>query len=215
MDRKMKSEEEMSMDEILSSIRTLIAEDKGGGMKSTFTKSVEENSNPAGARNLSDIPIFDSTDFSEDGSSGLRPLPGVDELPSSAFSPLDQVVFEPILEDSSLERQRKFSENLRSSIEGLNEDIDIFPKQIMQQETKGVINQEKSSSIRDIVHSHSSDPMDFIQKESPREDVGDSGLDDLIERLVMQKVEGILEKKIDSVVERVITRKLSVLLSKV
>ena len=50
----MKSEEEMSMDEILSSIRTLITEDKGG-MKSTFTKSVEENSNPAGARNLSDI----------------------------------------------------------------------------------------------------------------------------------------------------------------
>ena len=54
----------------------------------------------------------------------------------------------------------------------------------------------------------------LFKRISTYEDVGDSGLDDLIERLVMQKVEGILEK-IDSVVERVITRKLSVLLSKV
>lgn len=217
MSRKMKSEEDMSMDEILSSIRTLIAEDKNVySMQSTFGKPVEESTNPAGARSLADIPVFDNTDtFAEGVSSVTRSVSRGDELPSSAFAPLDQVVFEPVLEESSLEKQRNFSESVRSVMEEVKEDRDIFSIPVMRQEAAETQNQERSSSIRNIVQSHASDPMDFVSKESLSEGPDNGELEGLIEKLVLQRVEGVLEKKIDTIVEKIITKKLGALLSKV
>lgn len=212
----MKTEDDMSMDEILSSIRTLIAEDKDVySVQSSFSKSVEDNTNPAGARRLSDIPVFDDTDtFSEESASAKSSVSGIHDLPSSATSPLEQVVFEPVLERSSLEKQRQFSENAWSASEETVIDRDSFSAPPRTGISKNRL-EEDHSNIRNIVQSHSEDPMHFIADNSMRGESTDSGLDDLIERLVLKRVEGILEKKIDTIVEKIITKKLGALLSKV
>lgn len=215
MNRKMNTENDMSMDEILSSIRTLIAEDKDVYSQSSFAKSVEDNTNPAGARRLSDIPVFDDTDtFSEGSPAAKKPISGISDLPSSSTSPLEQVVFEPVVEKSSLEKQRQFSENAWSASEKTVIDRDPFsaPPQTGIAENRI---QEDHSNIRNIVQSHSADPMSFIPDNPAWEESTTNGLDNLIEKLVLQRVEGILEKKIDTIVEKIIAQKLEALLSKV
>lgn len=191
-------DEDLSMDEILSSIRSIITEEKDVDKASKRIFSEESNTNPSGARVLEDIPKFDKDN-------GL-------DLPN--FYEEDDV--KPSTLDMKLDmRTETFPDE---DYKQIREDERAFA-----QEGKPYYNQEKyfrsvgenpedrlSSALKNIVDSYATRKIQETRAEEElfeRTKVSHA-IDGVIEKIIVNRVEAWLHENLAGIIEKTIVREL-------
>lgn len=191
-------DEDLSMDEILSSIRSIITEEKDVDKASKRIFSEESNTNPSGARVLEDVPKFDKDN-------GL-------DLPN--FYEEDEV--KPSTLDMKLDmRTETFPDE---DYKQIREDERAFA-----QESKPYYNQEKyfrsvgenpedrlSSALKNIVDSYATRKIQETRAEEElfeRTKVSHA-IDGVIEKIIVNRVEAWLHENLAGIIEKTIVREL-------
>lgn len=198
-------EKELSMDEILSSIRSIITEDQETRSENKRTFSPDSTTNPSGARQLSDIPKFDKDDDFQ--------LPNFyeqkKEVESSVKAKQQEAVFPEETFDRNFVNETSFQERQAPYF-----DQKAYSRNAhVDSETKETI----SSALKDIVASYAQRAVSQAKQESSEAEqglsaAGSSRLNEMInlmiEKIVVVRIEEWLHKNLSGILENAILREL-------
>lgn len=189
-------ERELSMDEILSSIRNIITEDqeKPAGIKRTFPEN--STTNPSGARMLDELPTFESKE--------MFSLPDFKEELGSFKADTQRRTQAPVFQDESFETRHRNETSLK-------EQSKPFHNQEHFNRDAAASEDRISHALRGIVESYGN----LLQKESVQREellMGNNKMNEIInqmiEKIVSHRVEEWLHAHLPEILEKAIIREL-------
>lgn len=201
-----RADQELSMDEILSSIRNIITEDQDNKMGQRRTFSEDSTTNPAGARVMEDLPKFDSEDdfvlpnFNEDSEKDLKMDRQKQAYPPSVF-PDEDFEFrrknERSFQDQSSPyyRREQFVRDAESTEDRISKAL------------KGIV---ESYGQRSVSHKEDVSVYEQVQSSSRLTEV----INTMIEKIVVVRIEEWLHKNLSRILEKAILRELEQIVSK-
>lgn len=195
---KKEAEEDLSMDEILSSIRSIITEEKDVDKVSKRIFAEDSSTNPSGARVMEDIPTFENNDSFD--------LPNFYEEDFNKQDKIDHKQFakKEVFPDEDFERNR---ENERAFAQ---ESESYYSQPKYFREVGGNSEDRLSSALKTIVDSYATRKI----KENNREEEFldhtkmTHAIDSVIEKIIVSRVEAWLQENLSEIIEKTIVREL-------
>lgn len=192
-------EEELSMDEILSSIRSIITEEKDVDKATKRIFSEDSTTNPSGARPMEDIPKFDNND----GFTLPKFYEQVEETPKKREKKI--FALDEVFPDEEFQLKQV---NERALSE---ENEPYFRKEKYFREVGENAEDRLSSALKTIVDSYATQKL----KEAPPEpdfNLDHSkiahSIDKMIEKIIVKKVESWLHENLSTIIEKTIVKEL-------
>ncbi len=198
-------EQELSMDEILSSIRNIITEDQESRPEEKRTFTEDATTNPSGARQMGDLPKFDS-----DG--GFQ-LPDFYQEKKNKTQAVASPKRDEVFPDEG------FKQHFSNETSFKEKQAPYFNQAEFSREAHASVGDNISSALKGIVESYANKKVQqSVVSESPQADTsnlgfaGSSKLNDMIntmiEKIVVIRIEDWLHQNLSGILEKVILREL-------